>query len=89
MLTKAQKIVYIAKGSRGVALGDSRLDGGATPGKEESVCSLVSVPFVKRFIKCATKHNLSYKVVYNMCVIFMLTFIHIFIAFGKSRTILT
>ena len=45
MLTKAREIVYMAKGSRGVALGDSRLDGGATPepGKEESVCSLVSV----------------------------------------------
>ena len=40
MLTKAQEIVYIAKGSGGVAVGDSRLDGGATPepGKEESVC---------------------------------------------------
>ena len=45
MLTKAREIVYVAKGSRGVTLGDSRLDGGATPGpgKEESVCSLVSV----------------------------------------------
>ena len=45
MLTKAREIVYIAKGSRDVALGDSRLDGGATPepGKDESLCSLVSV----------------------------------------------
>ena len=45
MLTKARDIVYIAKGSQDVALGDSRLDGGATPkpGKEGSVGSLVSV----------------------------------------------
>ena len=45
VLTKAREIFYIAKGYRGVAVAHSRLHGGATPepGKEESVCSLVSV----------------------------------------------
>ena len=45
VVTIAREIARVARGISGVVLGDSRLDGGATPapGKEELVCTLMSM----------------------------------------------